>query len=45
MSVGSVLIGLQASRTDGRGVTSGEFLAPLKIHPGEVATTQADGGE
>ena len=36
MSVGSVLIGLQASRKDGRGVTSGEFLAPLNIKRGEV---------
>jgi hypothetical protein len=44
MSVGSVLIGLQASRKDGRGVTSKEFLAPLKIEPGEVEATRADGG-
>lgn len=43
MSVGSVLIGLQASgRPDG--VTSGEFLAPLNIQPGEVEATRADGG-
>jgi hypothetical protein len=45
MSVGSVLIGLQASRKDGRGVTSREFLAPLEIRPGEVEATRADGGE
>src|SRR5262245_24674236 len=44
MSVGSVLIGLQASRQDGRGVTSEEFLAPLNIQPGEVEATRADGG-
>jgi hypothetical protein len=44
MSVGSVLIGLQASRRDGRGVTSGEFLTPLNIQPGEVEATRADGG-
>ncbi len=44
MSVGSVLIGLQASRKDGRGVTSEEFLAPLEIHQGEVQATQADAG-
>jgi hypothetical protein len=44
MSVGSVLIGLQAWRRDGRGVTSGEFLAPLNIQPGEVEATRADGG-
>ncbi len=44
MSVGSVLIGLQASRGDGRGVTSCEFLAPLNIQPGEVEATRADGG-
>jgi hypothetical protein len=43
MSVGSVLIGLQASgRADG--VTSDKFLAPLHIQPGEVAATRADGG-
>jgi hypothetical protein len=44
MSVGSVLIALQASRGDGQGVTSGEFLAPLNIQPGEVETVHADGG-
>ena len=44
MSVGSVLIGLQASRNDGRGVTSEEFLAPLNIESGEVEATRADGG-
>jgi hypothetical protein len=44
MSVGSVLIGLQASRKDGQGVTSAEFLTPLKIQPGEVEATRADGG-
>lgn len=44
MAVGSVLIGLQASRKDGRGVTSEEFLTPLNIQPGEVDTTRADGG-
>jgi len=45
MSVGSVLIGLQASRHDGRGVTTAEFLAPLAIQPGETEATRADGGE
>src|SRR3954471_23538953 len=44
MSVCSVLIGLQASRRDGRGCTSAEFLTPLAIHPGEVEATRADGG-
>ena len=44
MSVGSVLIGLQASRRDGLGVTSGEFLVPLNIQPSEVEATSADGG-
>lgn len=44
MSVGSVLIGLQASRKDGRGVMWDEFLTPLKIQPGEVEATRADGG-
>src|SRR5438270_7679462 len=43
MSVGSVLIGLQASGRD-RGVSSSEFLDPLSIQPGEVEATQADGG-
>src|SRR5437764_695496 len=43
MSVGSVLIGLQASgRRDG--VTTAEFLAPLNIQPGEVEAARADGG-
>jgi hypothetical protein len=44
MSVGSVLIGLQASRKDGRGVATAEFLAPLCIQPDEVEATRADGG-
>ena len=44
MSVLSVLIGLQASRGDGRGVTSAEFLEPLGIRPGEVLSTRADAG-
>jgi len=44
MSVGSVLIALQASHRDGQGVTSGEFLKPLNIKPGEVEATRADGG-
>jgi hypothetical protein len=44
MSVGSVLIGLQASRSDGRGVTTAEFIAPLAIRPGEVEATRAEGG-
>jgi hypothetical protein len=43
MSVGSVLIGLQASRGDGQGVTAVEFLTPLAIQPGEVEATRADG--
>jgi len=42
--VGSVLIALQASRRDGRGVTSAEFLEPLDIRPGEVEGGQADAG-
>jgi hypothetical protein len=44
MSVGSVLIGLQASRGDGNEVATAEFLAPLAIGPDEVEATQADGG-
>ena len=44
MSVGSVLIGLQASRTDGQGVTTAEYLAPLNIQPNEVEDSRADGG-
>ena len=44
MSVGSVLIALQASRSDGQGVTDAEFLEPLAIRSGEVAATRADGG-
>ena len=43
MSVGSVLIGLQASGRD-RGVSASEFLNPLAIQPGEVEAAQADGG-
>ncbi len=45
MSVASVLIALQASRSDGQGVATAEFLTPLDIRPGEVEATQADGGE
>src|SRR5262245_19574635 len=44
MAVASVLIALQASRHDGRGVTSAEFLDPLNIQPGEAEATRADGG-
>lgn len=44
MAVGSVLIALQASRPDGSGVTSAEFLGPLDIKPGEVEGARADGG-
>lgn len=44
MAVGSVLIGLQASRKDGQGVSTVEFLTPLDIRPGEVEATLADGG-
>ena len=44
MSLNSVVIALQASRKDGRGVTTAEFLAPLAIQPGEVPSTRADGG-
>jgi hypothetical protein len=44
MSIGSVLIGLQASREDGRGVTTAEFLAPLNIRTDEVDAVRADGG-
>jgi hypothetical protein len=43
MSVGSVLIGLQASRGRG-GVSAAEFLDPLAIQPGKVEATRADGG-
>jgi hypothetical protein len=45
MSVGSVLIGLQASRAGGRGIATDEFLTPLNIQPGEVEAARADGGE
>lgn len=44
MSVGSILIGLQASRGDGRGVTAAEFIAPLTIRSDEVEATFSDGG-
>jgi hypothetical protein len=44
MSVGSVLIGLQAARGDGRGVTTTEFLDPLEIQSGEIEAARADGG-
>ncbi len=44
MSVGSVLIVLQASRRDGKGVTTAKFLTPLAIQPGETQGTRADGG-
>jgi hypothetical protein len=43
MSVGSVLIGLQASGRE-RGVTATEFLDPLAIQPGEAEATSADAG-
>src|SRR5215831_10317282 len=42
--VGSILIALQASRRDGRGVTRAEFLEPLKIRPGKVERVHADAG-
>jgi hypothetical protein len=45
MSVSSVLIGLQASHKDGRGVTASAFLQPLNIDSTEVEYTHADGGE
>lgn len=32
-------------RSDGRGVTTGEFIAPLEIRPGEVEGIRADAGE
>ncbi len=44
MAVGSVLIGLQSSFHDGRGVTTADFLTPLNIQAGEVEATRADGG-
>jgi hypothetical protein len=44
MAVGSVLIGLQASRRDGRGVTSAEFIDSFNIQSGEVESTRANGG-
>lgn len=43
MSVLSVLVGLQASRADGQGITTAGFLTPLAIQPGEVEATTADG--
>ena len=43
MSVGSVMIGLQASRGDGRGVKGKEFISPLNIRPGEVEFTRTNG--
>lgn len=45
MSVGSVLIGLQASRTDGDNISTAAFLTPFVIKPGEVESTTADAGE
>lgn len=45
MAVGSVYIGLQASRRDGQGVTTSEFLTPLNIGPDEVLERRADGGQ
>jgi hypothetical protein len=42
--IGSVLIALQASRSDGRGVTSAEFVDPLNVRPGEVEAVQVDAG-
>lgn len=45
MSVLSVLIALQASCTDGRGVTSAGFIEPLQIEPGEVEDAVADRGQ
>ena len=44
MAIYSVLIGLQASRKDGRGVTTAEFLKPLNIRAGEIESKRADGG-
>lgn len=44
MSVGSVLIALQASRSDGRSVTTAEFITPLAIQTGEVEALRADEG-
>lgn len=44
MTVRSVLIGLQASREDGLGVASAEFLGPLGIQSGEVEGTRAERG-
>jgi hypothetical protein len=43
MSVGSVLIGLQASGCE-LGVSTSKFLDQLAIQPGEVESTRADGG-
>lgn len=43
--VGSVLIALQASFNDGRGVSTSDFLAPLKIdEQDEIESTRANGG-
>ena len=44
MSVILVYVGLQASRRDGRGVNSSDFLVPLQIQEGEVDGTHADAG-
>jgi hypothetical protein len=44
MSVGSVLIALQASFKNGRGVTKADLLDPLNIQPGEVKAAHANGG-
>jgi hypothetical protein len=45
MSVGSVLIGLQASRTDGENIPAAAFLTPFAIKPSEVESVVADAGE
>jgi hypothetical protein len=45
MSVGSILIGLQASRRDGENIPTAVFLTPFAIKPGEVESAVADAGE
>lgn len=43
MTVSQVLIGLQASRADGRGITRDEFIVPWMIERGEVEFASATG--
>lgn len=45
MSVGSVLIGLQASHEDGDNISTAAFLTPFAIKSGEIESVVADAGE